>query len=64
MEGDYRKAGVEGNLGEKVGDRRQWMEITGVREWRGTGERKSVTEDSGWRLQEGGSGGELGRESL
>ena len=30
---------------------------------RGTGEGKSETEDSGGRLQEGRSGGELGRES-
>ena len=45
MEGDYRKAGVEGNWGEKVRDRRQWREITGRREWRGTGERTSETEE-------------------
>ena len=62
VEGDYRKAGVEGNWEGKVRDRRQWREITGRREWRGTGEGKSETEDSGGRLQEGRSGWELGRQ--
>ena len=62
VERDYRKVGVEGNWGGKAGDRRQWREITGRWEWRGTGEGKPETEDSGERLQEGGSGGELGRE--
>ena len=54
---------MEGNWGGKGRDRRQWREMTGRREWRGTGEGKSETEDSGGRLQEGRSGGELGRES-
>ena len=86
VKGDYRKVGVEGNWGGKVRDRRQWWEITGRWEWRGTGEGKSEREDSAreitgrqeWRgtgegksetkdgegrLQEGGSGGELRRES-
>ena len=63
VEGDYRKVGVEGNWGGKVRDRRRWWEITGRWEWTGTGEGKSETRDSGGRLQEGGSGGELGRES-
>ena len=33
-----RRGGVEANWGEKVGDRKQWREITGKREWQGTGE--------------------------